>query len=476
MNNTEEISIVICGPVDAGKSSLVGVLTTGELDDGRGKARKNIFHHNHELESGRTSSVSQNVIKYQINNNINNNNIIRIISTKSNRKYDPKIINPKIINCVDMKGLSINGDKIVSLIDLAGHEKYLKTTVHGITGMFPDRGIIVIGANTGITKLTREHIGLLLCVRIPFMVVITKIDMAPEQIYLDLQKTIKKLLQRNAPDKTLHFIDNNNSDQQTNNYIVATQQIDPKGHINNININNPDIVPVISVSNKDGYNINNLHRIIYNIPQRNKFINQSSKGSIIYLDGNFSVPGIGLVVSGMIKEGIIKVKQKMFMGPYDGQFVPVIIRSIHNNLREDIQEIGPNIQGCFAIKFLETTIPRNHIRKGFVLIDNINNWKDNLVTSFVAKVKILHHSSAIENGYCPVVHCGPIKQSAYMKLVNDTNTISYNNNLKHSLKTGDNSIVVFTFARHAELIEENMIMFFRDGNTKGMGEVISLII
>jgi elongation factor 1-alpha len=278
-------------------------------------------------------------------------------------------------------------------------------------------------------------------------------------------------LQRNAPDKTLYFI-NNNSDELTDNYIV-----DPKGHINMIK--NPDIVPVISVSNKNGFNINNLHRIIYNIPQRDKFANQPSKGTIVYLDGNFTVPGIGLVVSGMIKEGTIKVKQKMFLGPYDGQFVPIIIRSIHNNLREDIQEIGPNIQGCFAIKFLETTIPRANIKKGFVLIDNINNWKDNLVTSFVAKVKILHHSSAIETGYCPVVHCGPIKQSAYMKLLNDNNTIGYNtvdyNSLKHSLKTGDNSIVVFTFARHPELIEENMIMFFRDGTTKGVGEVISLI-
>jgi len=462
ISNIEEISIVVCGPVDAGKSSLVGVLTTGELDDGRGKARKSVFHHNHELESGRTSSVSQNIIKYQVNND--NNNIIRIICTKSNRKYERN-------NMVDMKGLKLNGDKVVSLIDLAGHEKYLKTTVHGITGMFPDRGIIVIGANTGITKLTREHIGLLLCVRIPFMVIITKIDMAPEQIYLDLQSTLKKLLQRNAPDKTLYFI-NNNSDELTDNYIV-----DPKGHINMIK--NPDIVPVISVSNKNGFNINNLHRIIYNIPQRDKFANQPSKGTIVYLDGNFTVPGIGLVVSGMIKEGTIKVKQKMFLGPYDGQFVPIIIRSIHNNLREDIQEIGPNIQGCFAIKFLETTIPRANIKKGFVLIDNINNWKDNLVTSFVAKVKILHHSSAIETGYCPVVHCGPIKQSAYMKLLNDNNTIGYNtvdyNSLKHSLKTGDNSIVVFTFARHPELIEENMIMFFRDGTTKGVGEVISLI-
>lgn len=436
----EEISIVVCGPVDAGKSSLVGVLTTGELDDGRGKARKSVFHHNHEQESGRTSSISQNVIKYQYNNNE-----LQLINTKSHRKYEPKIV------CnIDMDGVDVGNDKVVSLIDLAGHEKYLKTTVFGITGMFPDRGIVVIGANTGITKLTREHIGLLLCVRIPFMVIITKIDMAPEQIYLDLQSTLKKLLQRNAPDKTLCFI-NNDSNVLTNDYIKV--------------INNPDIVPVVSVSNKNGYNINNLHKIIYKIPPRNKFINQSSKGTIVYLDGNFSVPGIGLVVSGVIKEGIIKVKQKMFMGPFNGEFVPVMIRSIHNNLREDVMEIGSNIQGCFAIKFLDTVIPRSSIKKGFVLIDNINNWKNNLVSSFIAKVKILHHSSAIVDGYCPVVHCGPIKQSAYMKLLNDMD----------SLKTGESAMVLFKFSRNPELIEENMIMFFRDHLTKGMGHIISLV-
>jgi GTPase len=468
----EEISIVICGPVDAGKSSLVGVLTTGELDDGRGKARKSVFHHSHELETGRTSSISQNVIKYEVNNNQ-----LKLINTKTNRKYEPRVV-----DTIDMKELEIKNNKIVSLIDLAGHEKYLKTTVRGITGMFPDRGIVVIGANTGITKLTREHIGLLLCIRIPFIVIITKIDMAPEQIYLDLQNNLKKLLQRNAPDKTLYFINNNqnkNHNNHTNNnhadYHTDYNHID-NNHADYHNdlltnnyikiVANPDIVPVISVSNKNGYNINNLHRIIYNIPQRDKFVNQSSKGTIVYLDGNFSVPGIGLVVSGVIKEGTIKVKQKMFIGPYDGQFLPVVIRSIHNNLREDLLEIGSNVQGCFAIKFLENSISRTSIKKGFVLIDNVNNWKNNLVKSFVARIKILHHSSAIESGYCPVVHCGPIKQSAYMKLLNDTS----------HLKTGDSSIVSFTFVNHPELIEENMIMFFRDGTTKGVGEVVSLII
>ncbi len=439
MSNIEEIGIVVCGPVDAGKSSLVGVLTTGELDDGRGKARKSVFHHRHELDSGRTSAISQNIIKYE-----NDNNKLKLINTKQNRKFDPMI---------KIDEINMRQDKLVSLIDLAGHEKYLKTTVYGVTGMFPDRGIVVIGANTGVTKLTREHIGLMLCIKIPFMIIITKIDMAPESIYSELQDTLRKLLQRNASSKSLLFI--GNSKMEDMNEITDS-------YINTIK--NPDIIPVITISNKNGYNINNLHRIIYNIPQRNKFINQPSNGTIVYLDANFSVPGIGLVVTGMIKEGTIKVKQKMFIGPYNGQFLPVIIRSIHNNLREDVSEIGPNVQGCFAIKFTDISITREHIKKGFVLIDNIDKWKKNLVKSFVARIKVLHHSSAIHDGYCPVIHCGPIKQSAYMKLLD---------NASH-LKTGDSNLVEFTFTKHAELIEENMIMFFRDGSTKGVGEVVNV--
>ncbi len=45
------------GNVDAGKSTLLGVLTHGVLDDGRGVARQKLFRHKHEIETGRTSSV-----------------------------------------------------------------------------------------------------------------------------------------------------------------------------------------------------------------------------------------------------------------------------------------------------------------------------------------------------------------------------------------------------------------------------------
>ena len=40
----EECTIAVCGPVDAGKSSLIGVLTSGQLDDGRGRSRRKILN------------------------------------------------------------------------------------------------------------------------------------------------------------------------------------------------------------------------------------------------------------------------------------------------------------------------------------------------------------------------------------------------------------------------------------------------
>lgn len=56
----------VAGSMDSGKSTLVAVLTHGAdgrplLDNGRGSARMAVFRHKHEIESGRTSSISQQV-------------------------------------------------------------------------------------------------------------------------------------------------------------------------------------------------------------------------------------------------------------------------------------------------------------------------------------------------------------------------------------------------------------------------------
>lgn len=59
-----ETRIAVVGNVDAGKSTMLGVLVKGGLDDGRGKARVNLFRHKHEIESGRTSSVGMEILGF----------------------------------------------------------------------------------------------------------------------------------------------------------------------------------------------------------------------------------------------------------------------------------------------------------------------------------------------------------------------------------------------------------------------------
>ena len=59
-----ELRICVVGNVDAGKSTLLGVLTKDSLDDGRGKARVALFRHKHEVETGRTSSIGMELMGF----------------------------------------------------------------------------------------------------------------------------------------------------------------------------------------------------------------------------------------------------------------------------------------------------------------------------------------------------------------------------------------------------------------------------
>ena len=43
--------------------------------------------------------------------------------------------------------------------------------------------MIIVGSNMGIPKMTKEHLGISLFLKIPFMIVLTKIDIAPQNIY-----------------------------------------------------------------------------------------------------------------------------------------------------------------------------------------------------------------------------------------------------------------------------------------------------
>lgn len=59
-----DLRLTVLGNVDSGKSTLLGVLTHGELDNGRGRSRLNLFRHLHEIQTGRTSCISHEIVGF----------------------------------------------------------------------------------------------------------------------------------------------------------------------------------------------------------------------------------------------------------------------------------------------------------------------------------------------------------------------------------------------------------------------------
>jgi selenocysteine-specific translation elongation factor len=61
------------------------------------------------------------------------------------------------------------------MTDLAGHEKYLKTTLYGLTSGAPSCVILIVGANAGLIGMSKEHLAIALALSVPVVVCITKV-------------------------------------------------------------------------------------------------------------------------------------------------------------------------------------------------------------------------------------------------------------------------------------------------------------
>ncbi|KAK2586872.1 hypothetical protein KPH14_009809 [Odynerus spinipes] len=147
-----DLRLAVIGAQDAGKSTLLGVLTQGELDNGRGRARLNMLRHLHEIKSGRTSSISHEIIGFDNEGHV--------------------------LNYAEMttaEEICEHASKVVTFIDLAGYRKYLRTTVLGLTGYSPHYVILVIAPP--LNEASQEHMALCLTLRLPFFIVLNKYDL-----------------------------------------------------------------------------------------------------------------------------------------------------------------------------------------------------------------------------------------------------------------------------------------------------------
>lgn len=128
---------------------------SGELDDGEGAARIDCFTHPHELISGQTSSVTQEIMGFD-KEGIG-------VRWSFAAHYSPgNCINYSSIQDMSWSDIIERSYRVISFFDLAGHERwsilppyaypsrYLKTTVHGMSGQMPDYSFLVVDAETGV--------------------------------------------------------------------------------------------------------------------------------------------------------------------------------------------------------------------------------------------------------------------------------------------------------------------------------------
>jgi small GTP-binding protein len=406
------IRIGVLGNVDSGKSTLVGVLTklqNGEFDDGRGFARSKIFIHQHELESGRTSAITKESIKKDNN--------------------------------------------VLEFVDLAGHEKYFRTTIRGICNNCIDYVLLLINGNMGnLTKMTLEHLYLVLSLKIPLIVIITKIDIAPSDILDNTIHNIKTILKKNK--FFSHVIKDYNDLSQSifENYFAGEE-----GYIRKF-------VPIIKISNKTGYNIDMLKNILFRLNNVFNFdIANNNKKFIV--NNVYTVDHIGMILSGICYQGSIKKGDILHIILYNN-ILKLQVKSLHDDFQTPIDELFLGETGCLAVKALDkyyhNNLKKRHIRNGSIIMEHPETKYD-----FLANIMISNSSITIKEQYQPVINSMSINQVAILEKICDVN-----NDEKNIIRCHERALVRFKFKHHPEFINKDQYFIFRDGKIKGIGKIL----
>uniref|UniRef100_A0A3Q3WYJ9 GTP-binding protein 1 n=1 Tax=Mola mola TaxID=94237 RepID=A0A3Q3WYJ9_MOLML len=415
-----EVRVAVVGNVDAGKSTLLGVLTHGELDNGRGFARQKLFRHKHEMESGRTSSVGNDILGFD---------------------QEGKVVNKPDSHGggLDWTKICEKSSKVITFIDLAGHEKYLKTTVFGMTGHLPDFCMLMVGSNAGIVGMTKEHLGLALALNVPVFVVVTKIDMCPANILQETLKLLQRLLKSPGCRKIPVLV-------QSKDDVIVTAS----------NFSSERICPIFQISNVTGENMDLLKMFLNLLSSRTNF--NDDEPAEFQIDDTYSVPGVGTVVSGTTLRGVIRLNDTLLLGPDPlGTFITIAVKSIHRK-RMPVREVRGGQTASFALK----KIKRSSIRKGMVMVSP--KLMPQATWEFEAEILVLHHPTTISPRYQAMVHCGSIRQTATILTMN-----------KDCLRTGDKATVHFRFIKTPEYMHCDQKLVFREGRTKAVGTITKLL-
>ncbi|KAK5854109.1 hypothetical protein PBY51_015207 [Eleginops maclovinus] len=417
-----DLRVAVIGNVDSGKSTLLGVLTQGELDNGRGRARLNLFRHLHEIQTGRTSSISFEILGF--------NSKGEVVNYSESRTAEE---------------ICESASKMLTFIDLAGHHKYLKTTIFGLTSYCPDFAMLVVSANTGIAGTTREHLGIAMALKVPIFIVISKVDLCTRATVERTVRQLERVLKQPGCNKVPMVV------SSTDDAVTAAQQF----------AQSPNITPIFTLSCVTGESLDLIKVFLNIIPplsnskEQEELMQQLTEFQV---DEIYTVPEVGTVVGGTLSSGICREGDDLVVGPTDlGQFHKLTIESIQRN-RSACRVLRAGQAATLALGNFE----RSLLRKGMVMVSP--EMDPTICWMFEAEIVLLFHAKTFHKGFQVTVHIGNVRQTATVEAVCG----------KEELRTGEKAVVVFKFIKHPEYLKVGAKLLFREGVTKGIGHVTKL--
>lgn len=81
--------------------------------------------------------------------------------------------------------------KILTFLDIGGHEKYTTKIVSGLCSFYPDYTLIVVSAVQGVTAMAEKHLKLACVFGVPFIIAVPHADLATQKDLFDLRSNVR---------------------------------------------------------------------------------------------------------------------------------------------------------------------------------------------------------------------------------------------------------------------------------------------
>jgi elongation factor 1-alpha len=415
------LAIVTLGHADHGKTTTVGVLVTGEQDDGDGTIMSKIARYKHEIQMRRTSSVSEKILGFD---------------------EDGNPVNPQLAFALDESEVFLKSSKIVSFVDVGGHEKYLKTAARGLLSHSPDYGMLVVASNAGVMYMTREHLGIALSFHIPFFAVLTKTDLVDDNMLQQRLGEVERMLKMPGVNKVPLVVRN------LDDVVVAAK-----------NMASGRIAPIFLVSNRTRNGLDLLTTFLNLLPPRLRWKERLVEPFLMYVDEKYDVPGIGTVVAGLVLGGSVDVNQAVRVGPMpNGTYRKTRIRSIQVRRGIFVERIGAGNGAAIAL----ADVQYDELEKGMALVKE--ETAPVAIRRFLADVFILHHPTTIREGYECVFHINAARVTGRIEQMSKT-----------PMRSGDKATITVSTLFRPFYAKPGQEFLLREGRTRGIGTIREIL-